>query len=164
MDKMRDPSKQVARNHPKYREWVKFLSTIEEEAHRFNSQRPSSRKTADYLVRHFDATGRAMLETVGDYSSALLCGKVLDDLVLRVLAWFRRWIRAAALPPSKRPSRKVHNDLRKRLMRRAEHWKAEAHACVSWRSHACLYCSSTKKLRGDTSSNGTKPGHCKHAP
>jgi hypothetical protein len=128
---MRDPSKQVPRSHPKYREWVKFLSTIDKAAHRFNSAVPSSRRAADYLVRHFDATARALLETVGEYSSALVCGKVLDSLVLHVLAWFRRWIREAAFPPSKRPSRKAHNDLRKRLLRRAEHWKAEAQARVS---------------------------------
>jgi hypothetical protein len=130
VDKIRDPSKRVRRSHAQYRQWVQFLSTMNAAAHRFNSGRQSARETADYLVAHFDAPARAMLETVGDYSSALVCGKALDDLVLTCLAWFRQWIQVAALPPSKRPSRKAHNDLRKRLMRRAEHWKAEAQARV----------------------------------
>ena len=125
--KIRDPSKLVPRTHPKYRDWLKFLSSIKDAAHRFNSEKRSAAEAADYLVGYFDHTARALLETVGDYASALKCGTELDNLVPEFLAWYRAWVRAAALTRSK-PSRKEIDDLRKRLLRRAEHWKAEAHA------------------------------------
>ena len=130
MDKIRDPSKQVPRNHAKYRDWVQYLSAIDGLAHRFNSDQRSAKEAANYLIRHFDATGRAMLESVGDYSSALVCGRGLDSLVPRFLAWFHKWIGVARLMPTQCPSPKMYTDLRRRLMRRAEFWKAQAQVRV----------------------------------
>lgn len=128
MLKMRDASKMLPRDDPQYEVWVTSLTTVNERAHRFNSGPRSAREAADYLVQHFDDTGRTMLEMVNDYSSAVVCGKHLDRLVPLFLRWFQKWIVAAALPKSKRPSRKAQNEVRKRLLYRAEHWKAEAHA------------------------------------
>jgi hypothetical protein len=68
--RVRDPSKQVPRNHHKYHDWVQFLSKTDELAHRFISEARSAKDAANYLIRHFDATGRTLLESIGDYSYA----------------------------------------------------------------------------------------------
>jgi hypothetical protein len=45
-----------------------------------------------------------------------------------LLEWFREWVHAAALPKSQQPSQTAKTALQRSLLRRAEHWKAKAHA------------------------------------
>ena len=125
---MRDSSKLLSRNSPQYADWEKFLSTIHAEAHTFNSRKRDYRKAADYLVKHLDHVGGAMVETVKDHSSAVASGEELDRLVVKLLEWFRKWVHAAAFPKSQKPSQTAKTALQRRLLRRAEHWKAKAHA------------------------------------
>jgi len=125
---MRDSSKLLSRKSPQYADWEKFLSTIHAEAHRFNSRKLDFREAANHLVKQLDHVAGALLKTVKDHSSAVACANELDSLVVKLLKWFREWVHAAALPRSQKPSQTLKTALRRRLLRRAEHWKAKAHA------------------------------------
>jgi hypothetical protein len=125
---MRDSSKLRSQKSPQEADCEKFLSTIHAAAHRFNSEKRGSRDAADYLVKQFDLVGGTLLKTVKDHSSAVACGKALDRVVPKFLTWFRSWVAVAALPKSLKPAERAHAELRRRLLRRAEHWKAKAHA------------------------------------
>jgi hypothetical protein len=125
---MRDSSKLPSRKSPQYAECEKFLSTIHAEAHRFNAEKRGSSDAANYLVKQFDHVAGTLLKTVKDHSSALACGKALDRVAPKFLAWFRSWVDVAALPQSLKPAGRAHAELGRRLLRRAEHWKAKAHA------------------------------------
>lgn len=123
---MRDSSKLLSRKSPQYGDWEKFLSTMHAEMHRFNSKKRGSREAANYVVKQFDHVAGTHLKTVKDHSSAVACGKELDGVVPKFLAWFRRWVEVAALPKSQKPSGTAYAELGRRLLRRAEHWKAKA--------------------------------------
>ena len=125
---MRDSSKLPSQKSPQEADCEKFLSTIHAEAHRFNSEKRGSRHAADYLVKQFDLVAGTLLKTVKDHSSAVACGKALDRVVPKFLAWFRSWVAVAALPKSQQPGGGAYAELGRRLLRRAEHWKAKAHA------------------------------------
>jgi hypothetical protein len=123
---MKDSSKLRSRKSPQYADREKFLLTIHAAAHRFNSEKRGSREAANYVVKQFDHVAGTLLKTVKDRSSAVACGKELDGLVPELLAFFRGWVNVAPLPKSQKPSGRAYAELGRRLLRRAEHWKAKA--------------------------------------
>jgi len=123
-----DASKVLSPGDPKYAQWMHFASSLEGAGHRFNSRECGPRETTNYLVRQYDYTGRMLVETVNDYPSARRCSKELDRLVPAFLTWLVSL--GATLPKSRRVPARMLADAHKRLMRRAEHWKAKAYAMV----------------------------------
>jgi len=123
---------------PKYADWVKYLSTTDEASHRFNSQRPSVRKTADYMARQYSRAAALIIETVTDYASAEQCGQRLDSFAKRVLRMFPKLVSVAVPSHDHLELRKVESQLRERLLRRSEFWKAEAQKAARSRTEESM--------------------------
>jgi len=121
---MRDPSKLLSRKSPQYADWQRFLAKINAQAHSFNTKARSSAEAASHLVKLLDHVGATLVLTVRHHSSAIECSRELDGLVVELPKWFTQWVDAAALP---KPTQAATSAVHRRLLRRAEYWKAKAH-------------------------------------
>jgi hypothetical protein len=124
---MRDPTKKLSEDSAQYPDWIKFLSAINEAGHEFNAVSLTFATASQYVSEQFDRTAEAMLLTVHDYRSAVACGKALDKFAPQIEKCLRE-LTSGNLPRSKRPSSGALMAFRRQLLRRAEHWKAQAHA------------------------------------
>lgn len=112
-------------------EWLKYLSELDAGMHRFNADGASRREAEDHVVSLFDRAGEMGLKTVRDRASALDFAEALDRLVSQMVEWLPQWTDEARIPASETPTALNLVEFRERLLRRAEHWKSEAHTVVA---------------------------------
>ena len=75
----------------------------------------------------YDYFGSITVRTVIDHSSALACSRQLDGCAKRMEKLFPKFLQAGADHIAQDGVRKLGANLYQRLLRRSEHWKAEAH-------------------------------------
>jgi hypothetical protein len=127
MPRIVDPSKLLPPRDQQYRAWQQFLAEIHGAGHRYNSKDQSPAANLEYFVTMFDKSGAMMVRTVKDHSSALACGKGLDACAKKVEKLFPKLLQAGDDKISPEVVQKLGAHLHQRLLRRSEHWKAEAH-------------------------------------
>ena len=127
MPKVKDSSKLLPLRDPQYRAWQQFLAGTHVAGHRYNSKGQSPAANLKYFVTMYDKSGAMMVRTVKDHPSALACGKGLDACAKKLERLFPKLLQASDDQVSPKVVRQLGADLRQRLLRRSEHWKAEAH-------------------------------------
>jgi hypothetical protein len=128
MPKMADSSKLLSPKDPQYRAWQQFLAETHEAGHRYNSEDQSPAAKLKYFVEMYDQSGALMVQLVKDHSTALACERGLDACAKRVERFFPKLLQAGDEQVAQGDVRRLCADLHQRLLRRSEHWKAEAHA------------------------------------
>src|SRR5579864_1944277 len=127
-----DSSKAPPSNDKLVREWEEVRSKVHESGHRFNSRYAQLKYSGEnidpqevlqYLTKTYERTAAMSVKTVTDHDSALGCIKELDAYLKNLLNVSSRLFRQV-LPSG---SRALSSELRRRLLSRSEHWKAEAH-------------------------------------
>jgi hypothetical protein len=124
-------AKRLRRAHVRDPEHLKYLSELDAGMHRFNAAGASRREAEDYVVSQFDHVGEMGLKLVRDRASALDLAQELDLLIAQMAEWLPQWTGLARIPGSEAPATLHLAEFRERLLRRAEHWKSEAHATVA---------------------------------
>ncbi len=79
------------------------------------------------MITMYDKAGAITVRTVKDHTSALACGKGLDACAKKVEKLFSKLLREGDEQIAPEVARKLGAQLRQCLLRRSEHWKAEAH-------------------------------------
>jgi hypothetical protein len=125
--KVKDSSKLLPLRDPQYRAWQHFLAETHVAGHRYNSKSQSPAANLKYFVTMYDKSGAMMVRTVKDHPSALACCKGLDAYARKMERLFPKLLHAGDNQISPEVVRQLGADLRQRLLRRSEHWKAEAH-------------------------------------
>jgi hypothetical protein len=127
MPKTVDSSKLLPPRDPQYLAWQQFLAETHGAGHRYNSKDQSPAAKLEYFVEMYDKAGAMMVRTVKDHSSALACGTGLDACAKKVEGLFPKLLQAGDDQIAQDVVRKLGANLHRRLLRRSEHWKAEAH-------------------------------------
>jgi hypothetical protein len=133
MLKIVDSSKLLRPRDPQFEAWQQFLAETHGAGHRYNSKSQSPAAKLKYFVKMYAKSGAMMVRTVRDHSSALACGKGLDAGAKNVERFFAKLLQADDDQITQDVVRKLGANLHQRLLRRSEHWKAEAH-----RTHEAL--------------------------
>jgi hypothetical protein len=133
MPRIVDSSKLLPPGDPQYRAWQQFLAETHGAGHRYNSKDQSPAAKLKYFVKMYDKAGAMMVCTVQDHSSALACVKELDACARKVEKLFPKLLQAGDDRIAPDVVRKLGANLHQLLLRRSEHWKAEAH-----RTHQAL--------------------------
>jgi hypothetical protein len=118
------------------RAWSKVRSSLHESEHRFNSRyaeqyyagvTADSQETLEYLVTMYERAVAMAVKTVTDHQSAVACCTELDILLKKMLKVSSRLLREVLPKESQEKAGALCSELRRRLLPRSEHWKAEAH-------------------------------------
>jgi hypothetical protein len=118
------------------RDWSKVRSGLHESEHRFNSRYAeqyyaggniSPQEFLDYFVTMYEPAVATAVKTVTDHESAVDCCRELDILLKKTLNVCSRWLREVFPNESPEKVKALCSELRRRLLPRSEHWKAEAH-------------------------------------
>jgi aspartokinase len=118
------------------RAWSKVRSSLHESEHRFNSRcaeqhyagvNADPQEILEYFVTMYERGVAMAVKTVTDHESAVACCAAFDILSKKTLNLCSRYLRTVL--PKERPEqvRALSSELRRRLLPRSEHWKAEAH-------------------------------------
>jgi hypothetical protein len=75
----------------------------------------------------YDRSAALAVKTVSDYRSALACNEALDNFLKKYLNLSSRLFRAKLQKEPRTTIQALSRELRRRLLPRSEHWKAEAH-------------------------------------
>jgi hypothetical protein len=111
--------------------WQKQRAQLDSGMHRFNSDGRTRQDTEDYIVSQFDGSAEGMLLTVRIRADADELGRGLDGLVAPCVEFLVQWAGSARIPTAEAPSTLELAEFRERLLRRVEHWKAEAYQKVA---------------------------------
>lgn len=118
------------------RQWEEFRSRLHESGHRFNflyarqkdaGENLDPQEALRYLTKTYERTAAMAVNTVTDHESALACVKELDIFLKKMLKMSSRLLREMLPRESRAASEALCSALRRRLLLRSEHWKAEAH-------------------------------------
>ena len=134
------------------RAWSKVRSSLHESEHRFNSRcaeqhyaggNADTKEILEYFVTMYERTVAMAVKTVTDHESAVACCTELDILLKKTLHVSSRWLRTVLPKESPEQARALSSELRRLLLPRSEHWKAEAHKLAQ----------KTQRTRGSSLSN-----------
>jgi len=118
------------------REWKAVRSRLHEAEHRLNSryaQRKYDGESIDpqevlrYLAKTYDRAAAMAVKTVTDHDAALGCLKELNIYSRKLLKLSSRLFREVLPREGPHTVQGLTSELRRRLLSRSEHWKAEAH-------------------------------------
>jgi hypothetical protein len=118
------------------RAWSKFRSSLHESGYRFNSRyaqqkydgaKADPQEIIEYLGTMYERTAAMAVKTVTDHESAVGCCTQLDIFLKKMLNVSSKLIREVLPQESRGMCKTLSSELRRRLLPRSEHWKAEAH-------------------------------------
>ena len=118
------------------RAWSKVRSGLHESEHRFNSRyaeqyyaggNADPQEVLDYFVTMYEPAVAMAVKTVTDHESAVACCTELDILLKKTLNVCSRLLREVLPKESPEKVKALCSELRRCLLPRSEHWKAEAH-------------------------------------
>ncbi len=118
------------------RAWSKVRSSLHESEHRFNSRyaeryyaggNADPQEVLDYFVTMYEPAVEMAVKTVTDHESAVACCTELNILLKKTLNVCSRLLREVLPKESPEEVKALCSELRRRLLPRSEHWKAEAH-------------------------------------
>jgi hypothetical protein len=118
------------------RAWSKVRSILHESGHRFNSRfaqqeyaglKADPQETIDHFISNYDLAVAMAVKTVTGHESAVDCCTELDILLEKMLNVFSELILVQHPKASQKKLKALRSDLRRHLLPRSEHWKAEAH-------------------------------------
>jgi hypothetical protein len=134
------------------RAWSKVRSSLHESEHRFNSRYAEQyyaggnldpQEILEYFGTMYERAVAMAVMTVTDHESAVACCTELDILLKKTVNFSSRWLRTVRPQESPEQARALSSELRRRLLPRSEHWKAEAHKLTQ----------KTQRTRGSSPSN-----------
>jgi hypothetical protein len=121
---------------PLSRDRLECRSKLHERGHRFDERYAQQRlkgmhgdpeKTLKYFVKQYDATAKMVANNVLDHESAVKAAEELDAFWQPFLKWSSQLIRAQLPRERRAESKGLLAKLRRQLLPRSSHWKAEAH-------------------------------------
>jgi hypothetical protein len=116
--------------------WSKVRSILHESGYRFNSRyaqrkhdgvKTDPQETLEYLITVYERTAAMTVKTVTDHESAVACCTELDNFFEKMRKISSKLLRKVFPQESRETFNVLNSELRRRLLPRSEHWKAEAH-------------------------------------